>query len=265
MVLSSAKVIGLAVKLAIEELDQKILGTDVKVGQAVLALCRGYVLVEDLEVMNPTEGAPEGGWASEHLIKVGRLVLNVNVWALLKSLGKRFEISVVALQDVDVVYEKGWGVDSNVAVLIAHLTKHDENTEKPPEKPKPEPEKKKPEPAKPKDDKEKEGGGTEILLRTLDISNVGARIVSTGMGTVFSAPLGDIHYDDFAERMKQSGDKMVVGDIVAEILKTLCKAVLQNTQIMGHLAGAAAKNVAHAVGEGVSGFFHRLSGRGSVE
>merc|ERR1711862_663601 len=53
MVLSSAKVIGLAVKLVIESVDQKVLGTDITVGVSRLSICRGFVNIANLVVQNP--------------------------------------------------------------------------------------------------------------------------------------------------------------------------------------------------------------------
>merc|ERR1712224_834030 len=53
MVLSSAKVIGLAVKLAVESVDRKLLGVDVDIGAARLAICRGFVNLADVVVHNP--------------------------------------------------------------------------------------------------------------------------------------------------------------------------------------------------------------------
>merc|ERR1719386_610607 len=73
--LSSAKVIGLLIKWAIEEVDEALLGVQITVGKAALSLFRGYVFLQDLVVENPAGK----GFASPCLLKIGKVVVKVNI------------------------------------------------------------------------------------------------------------------------------------------------------------------------------------------
>merc|ERR1719319_722876 len=55
MMFSSAKVIGMAVKMAIESCDRIFLGVDITIKHAALGVCKGYVCIKDLVVHQPDE------------------------------------------------------------------------------------------------------------------------------------------------------------------------------------------------------------------
>merc|ERR1719453_733177 len=114
MVLSSAKVIGLAVKMAIEAADKAVLGVDVDVGAARLDLCRGFVNLADVVVHNPE------GYVTPYLMSVGKIVLKLNIMGLVKSLGKLIEVQAIILNKVDIIFEKS-SSSSNVQDLVKHL------------------------------------------------------------------------------------------------------------------------------------------------
>mmetsp|Transcript_132690 Transcript_132690/g.296803 ORF Transcript_132690/g.296803 Transcript_132690/m.296803 type:complete len:952 (+) Transcript_132690:123-2978(+) len=119
MILSSAKVVGLAVKLGIESVDTLFLGVDITVDKAVLGLLYGYVKVGNLVVHNPSS---HGSWTSQYLVKVDQMVVKVNVWRAIRSLGKQFEITTLKLQGVQVCYDlPGLGKHSNVQYVLDHL------------------------------------------------------------------------------------------------------------------------------------------------
>merc|ERR1719298_206404 len=55
ILLSSGKVVGTAVKIAIESCDKVLLGVDIEIEQVALSLCRGYVKIRKLKVLQPDE------------------------------------------------------------------------------------------------------------------------------------------------------------------------------------------------------------------
>merc|ERR1719281_1858712 len=114
-------------RLAIESLDKAILGVDINIKSVALNICRGYVNISDLIVQNPEDQ----GFTSEYMMKIGHVCLNISLWRIITSLGKRFEIWAVILEDVDIVYEKGGWTSSNVNWVIENLTKGSEPEEAP--------------------------------------------------------------------------------------------------------------------------------------
>ena len=143
LTLSSAKLVGTVVKLAIESVDRPLLGVDITVGKAVLGLCRGYINIGNLVVHNPEEQP----WTSKYLVKIDRVLIKVNVGRAISSFGKEIEISAIGLEGVDVCFDlPGIGQKSNAQYVldhIQHLTGEDvpkaEEKEKPKEAPKEKP------------------------------------------------------------------------------------------------------------------------------
>jgi len=239
--LSSAKVVGLAVKLAIETADKTLLGVDVTVQQAAVSLCRGYVNVTGVVVENP----PDHGFTSPYLMKIDRVVVKLSIMPLIWSKGKKFEISMLVLEGVDLQFEKtSLGSTSNVSTLIEFLqpAKPAVDAQAKPER-------------KPSDvaEKPKEGTATEVLLRLLRIKNVHAEVVSPKFGTLVEVDLADIEHEDFSEYI--GGGKGVVANVVImELLKTILKSVLANTDVMANLLSGAAGAVADKLTSFASSF-----------
>merc|ERR1712190_422551 len=53
LLFSSAKVIGMAVKFAVESCDQALLGVDITIKSAALSLFKGYVSINQLKIHQP--------------------------------------------------------------------------------------------------------------------------------------------------------------------------------------------------------------------
>merc|ERR1719316_904399 len=251
MVLSSAKVIGLAVKLAIESVDRIILGVDVEIGAARLSICRGFVNLADVVVQNPE------GYKTPYLLSVGKVVVKLCMSKLLWSLGKVVEIEALILSNVDIIFEKS-SSSSNVQDLLKHLEgDKKEMTEEEMKggsgKPKPSVQVKgwrhlegdKPEETDHKEvvESEKPKPSVEVILHRIDILEVGAKVASTYLeGRGIRVALGNIEYNDFQE---QCGGKVEVSVVVKIIVETLMKSVLANTGIVGE----AVKQAAHVAEE----------------
>merc|ERR1719161_2581087 len=115
MVLSSAKVIGLTVKMVIESSAvRSLLGVDVQVAVARLSICRGFVNLADVVVFNPE------GYKTPYLLSVGKVVVKLDVMKLVRSLGKHIEIEALILSNVDIIFEKS-SSSSNVQDIVKHL------------------------------------------------------------------------------------------------------------------------------------------------
>lgn len=230
MALSSAKVIGLAVKLAIESADRMLLGVDVNIGAARLSICRGFVNLADIVVQNPK------GYKTPYLLSVGKIVVKLNVMKLVSSLGKLVEIEALILSDVDIIFEKSIS-SSNVQDVLKHLegdTTETQETEKKVEEPGPEPV---PQP-------EPDTNQLQVVLHRVDILEVGAKVAATFFGgSGVRVALGNIEYEDF---QGQCDGQVQVSEVMKIILETLMKTVLANSSVVGESIAKAAQKVAKA-------------------
>jgi len=238
MVLSSAKVIGLAVKLAIESVDRILLGVDVEIGAARLSICQGFVNLANVVVQNPD------GYKTPYLLSVGKVVVKLAMCKLLCSLGKVVEIEALILSNVDIIFEKS-SSSSNVQDLLKHLEGDkkeanggtvevkgwskeegkEEQVHEAAEKPQP------------------KSSGPEVILHRIDILEVGAKVASTYLeGRGLRVALGNIEFNDFQE---QCGGQVEVSVVIKIIVETLMKTVLANTGVVGE----AVKQAAHLAEE----------------
>eukprot|EP00747_Dinoflagellata_sp_TGD_P110606 gnl/TRDRNA2_/TRDRNA2_171003_c0_seq1.p1 gnl/TRDRNA2_/TRDRNA2_171003_c0~~gnl/TRDRNA2_/TRDRNA2_171003_c0_seq1.p1 ORF type:complete len:348 (+),score=43.35 gnl/TRDRNA2_/TRDRNA2_171003_c0_seq1:47-1045(+) len=275
LLLSSAKVVGLAVKLAIESVDRKFLGVDITVGKAMLGICRGYVNIANLIVHNPDTKE----WASKYLIRVDQLLVKVNMLRMIQTMGKEFEIQSVALRGIDVQYDKPAGQDSNVQEVlefIKHLQEQKQRwqrvlsttdqtldatsqasvtedgqggkmqvlgwSELGNESNKAEPEQL-PIPA----GKMQEGdAGSEVIVHSVLISGLGASALFRGHEV--RVDIGDMDIPDFQQhvmdRIKSGRQKLLVVDVVSILVRTILKTVLSNGSILSQGVAAAGQALA---------------------
>eukprot|EP00416_Gambierdiscus_australes_P017213 CAMPEP_0171070928 /NCGR_PEP_ID=MMETSP0766_2-20121228/10037_1 /TAXON_ID=439317 /ORGANISM="Gambierdiscus australes, Strain CAWD 149" /LENGTH=349 /DNA_ID=CAMNT_0011527449 /DNA_START=59 /DNA_END=1106 /DNA_ORIENTATION=- len=238
--LSSAKVVGLIVKLAIESVDTMLLNAEVTVDTAVLSLYRGVVVVKGLVVGNPLGGT----FKSRHLFKVELAAVRINLWRLVLSFASDIEIKELVLNGVDMNYELGsQGSSSNVASLLEFLDKQDEPPPPPPKEsrslleslkrtignlfvrgerqPKPPP----PPPAPPPP------AALGLVLQRILIKKVYARVLHPSLGTLAGVDLGEMDIPDFSRL--STGRR--VGDILVFILKTVLRTAMSNADIVKHL------------------------------
>lgn len=233
MVLSSGKVIGLAVKLAVESADRSLLGVDVDVGTAKISLCRGCVNLANVIVHNPE------GYKTPYLLSVGRIVVDLDMWKLIKSFGKQIVIEALILQEVDVIFEKNFS-SSNVQDLLKHL----QGDEKEPTKEVKELEQKKNETETESTKVSKDDAPAlqaEVILHLIDIKEIGAKVASTYLGGKgLRVALGNIQYEDFQEK---SGGTVKVSEVMRVILETLMKTVLANSGVVGESLTKAGETI----------------------
>jgi len=132
LLFSSAKVIGMAVKMAIEAADETFLGVNIEIQNAALNLCRGYVKVEKMKVCQPefetiwkrdekgvvtgTKVEPEVklNWKEDYIFKVKTLLVKVNLWRLITSLGKEFELENLTLTGITTLCRLATHIDRSL-------------------------------------------------------------------------------------------------------------------------------------------------------
>jgi len=226
LVFSSAKAVGLAIKLGIESADQLIIGTDIEVGKAALSLARGYVEVNGLRVINPESdvmllAGERLHWRSDCLLKVERLILDINVWKLIKTAGREFEIEAIVLHGVHAYVEKPTVKGtSNLGLILDFLNKQQGAAAAPSAGAKCE---EHPTAGSPS------AAAPQLEVRTVSIKDVGATALPPrGFGSGVSVQLADIGFDDLTKRLEGSRGA-VAGDAVAIILQTILSTVQANT------------------------------------
>jgi len=237
LILSSAKVVGLAVKLGIESVDRIFIGVDITVDQAALSICEGYVNVWGLVIDNPDDRT----WQSDCLAKIDRIVVKIDMWELVRSFGKNFVVTALEIEGVEVNYEKGPGDGmANVTWISEFMTgKQSEKaggSEVVPSKPS---QSGKPEPAN-------TTPRTKVTVHRLVIEDIAAEVILPSVGTVARVDLGNLEFEDFNEHCGGQ-TQLVAGDVVQLVLTTLVKTLLCNTDIMRHLAGKAITKAADSV------------------
>jgi hypothetical protein len=101
---------------AIEVLDEVVLGVDVELADLKISVWRGRVEVTQLVVDNPE------GYNTDYLLDAQTIIVDVNMKTLLCTLGRHLVVEEIALQGVDIIYDKGL-FTSHVADVLDHLNR----------------------------------------------------------------------------------------------------------------------------------------------
>jgi len=224
LLLSSAKVVGLGVKFAIESLDDSVLGTQIQVKAAALSVLEGYVDVQGLSINNPPvfeDGVKiPDPWSSDCLASTDKLTLKINVWRLISTLGKEIEITAIVLRGFQFNYDK-WSLmrSSNVDMILAHMQDAGIDTEAPP-------------PDMPDDE----------LIEVLKVNIT--KIAASGYlkGVPLEAKIADIDYENFSK--ETGGTAGSVGAIFQILLKSILLSIVAN---FANVGGGLISGVAHGV------------------
>lgn len=143
LLFSSAKVVGMAIKLGIESTDKYLLGVDIKIDRAALSVCKAYVHIKNLVVKQPEEeitwerdadGKMVGTkamppkklqWRNDYILKINTVLVKINLWRLIKTFGKEFELENLSFTGLHANVEKpSTNVkqsDSNVEYIVNHI------------------------------------------------------------------------------------------------------------------------------------------------
>jgi len=210
-----------------EEIGTKTLGVAVTIGQLDIFAWNTKVVIDDLEIANPP------GYKSPHLLKTGRVMVDVHAGKALKSRGSEIVLEDTEVTCLDVVYEKkiaegkkvwnpmDWGDDlttSNVQEIMDKVQADSEKKETP-------------------EEEEKEKKETKVYLQKVNITGVEAK------ARIFGSPpgmlaLADIQKDDFSGEMGE----MTIPKVIEILIKTILKSVLANVMtLMNKLGGKQPK------------------------
>lgn len=246
-ILSSAKVIGLAVKFALESVDEMFLGINLTVEKVAVDVRHGYVNLAGLVALNP-EGQ---GFNTDYLLRIGTLRLKINMGRLVQSFGKSFEITELVVEGVALNFERG-SAGSNVGHVVAFLEsgEADDATRPTPKEAVALKDSSNPrndgsssgstgkEHEQAKDPSERAGdeqaSGTEVVLKRLKVSDISATIIVQKIGTLARVALGDV---DVMGLELDGANRKTVSFIVGFVMKTILKSAASSAAIMAVLVG----------------------------
>jgi len=204
--LTSAKVAGLFVKLAIESMDTVFLNTDIYVQHAVFSIWRGMIVIQGLTVNNPYNH----NFESKFLMKADMILVKISICKFICSFGKMVELPEIVATGVDINFEQGAdGGPSNVHAFMEHL-------EVPMEAP-------------------KEKGTKRVHIGKVLVQDTHAQIIRPGGIILARIDLGTIQED----LTGQSTARAVQG-VMRIVMRSLFATVRGNAQIARHLVSEKA-------------------------
>jgi len=325
LLLSSAKVIGMAIKIAIESADRAFLGVDVTIEKCALNFFKGYVQINKLKVHQPTdeiiykknekgklEGTPtlvlddrgirvakKNEWKYDYIARVHVVLIKINLWRLLRTRGKEFELENLSLTGLYLNVEKPntdmKEENTNVEYITHYLSTF--GGVPPPEEDKTpgsetQDDAKKPQPtkqeaanktdeatktdeAKTKDDEGKEKSSTKIILHKIALGDIGVAVTVKNvklLGEIsFQPSMGKIVFDDIQRDVFSGRDDLTPGQTVACVVRAIAGKIFNQVahEIPHKIMEAAKEAVTHsAAGQVVAGLgstfasgWHRLTGQ----
>lgn len=237
---SFGEVIGLAIKLGIESIDRVVLGADVSIRRVALSPCQGLFRVIGLKVMQPEHPVPGRNWNCAHAVEAKEVVININIWRLIKSGGRNFEVTRLSLDGIQINVEKySLCGTSNINLLLRHITStvdtladkvstsrnnsapdHDHAV------------------------KAVRGSGDAVglAMRKVSVTGIGADFFIGPASVDLRLCLAPIDYADFTKDVGQ----LPLADVVHLLLGTILRTVAANATILKAVAadGAILKTVA---------------------
>jgi len=188
--IKGGRFMGGAVKSLLKHFDHAALGVKFVLGETRVDAYHGKISIDGLTIQNPE------GYSSEYLLYAAKLLVDLDMKTLIKSMGKTLEIEQVLLEDVDVIYEKSWST-SNADEISKRL--NNSRAAKTP---------------KVKADK--------VIVHKVLLSNIGAKACTTLGSAGPRLALGDISYEDLDAEL---GAQTVV-DAVGLVMETLVKSLV---------------------------------------
>ncbi|CAE7413838.1 unnamed protein product, partial [Symbiodinium microadriaticum] len=189
--------LGGLVESFVEKFDQSFLGVETDFGAVKVIVHEGVIEVHDLTIYNPP------GYWSDYFLHIGRTLVDIDMATYIASFGKHVVIEKVHLQDVDVIWERGFFA-SNLLDLQNLGTDEGAGGS-----------------SRGADGEEDSGTTT---LRNVEVEDVTLKFASyllAGCGPRAMAP--DIHYDNFEEAMEASA---TTSSLIPLLILTLVESVL---------------------------------------
>jgi len=256
-VLSSAKVIGLAVKCALQSVPKSHIGTQITVENAILSL-HGYVNIKNLVVSNPL--ITKDKWSSPFLLKAGQCCLDIDLWRLIRTFGKEFEITELTLHDIEFCFEKhGYSKGSNVHEVIDHMEAHKAQVARTNKERAAASKKDASKVVGQGDHKPEQNASTHhVTLHKLSVKDIQATVFSS-FGEIMTLQVGTVEHEDFQKEAAGHDTQMLSEDLVKILLKTLCKTMIGNSEIIGKAITGLAKQQASRLAVGCEPFGRLVS------
>eukprot|EP00927_Polykrikos_kofoidii_P036649 TRINITY_DN30935_c0_g1_i1.p1 TRINITY_DN30935_c0_g1~~TRINITY_DN30935_c0_g1_i1.p1 ORF type:complete len:883 (-),score=115.14 TRINITY_DN30935_c0_g1_i1:25-2673(-) len=200
IVLSFPQVVGLAAKLAIEEVEETFLGTSIEIAKAKLNIFEGSVNIGGVKVHNPQPIAENKPWRCDHLLTFDRVVLKLDMWKLISSFGHTFEITDVSLKGTEVHYERQTTKEnSNICCVVAH-TPVTQDLYRP-----------------------------KVVLHKVSVQSARSLIIPRAfMGPTLATKVENIEFDDLNKSLQEKKLR-TVASMVTTILKTILLRVRETT------------------------------------
>ncbi|CAE7634773.1 unnamed protein product [Symbiodinium sp. CCMP2592] len=190
--------LGGLVESFVEKFDQSFLGVETDFGAVKVIVHEGVIEVHDLTIYNPP------GYWSDYFLHIGRTLVDIDMATYIASFGKHVVIEKVQLQDVDVIWERGFFASN---LLDLQNLSSDQGTGA----------------SSPAADGAEDSGVT-TTLRNVEVEDITLKFASyllAGCGPRAMAP--DIHYDNFEEAMEASA---TTSSLIPMLILTLVESVL---------------------------------------
>jgi hypothetical protein len=284
LLFSSAKVVGLAIKFAIESADKALLGVEIEIKKVALNAFKGYVHIQRLVVQQPkmemiyekdekgklvgkeTGKVLECGegkdWENDYIAKVGLVLVKINLWRLATTMGKEFELENLSISGIHFNFEKPSSdlkvKDSNVEYITNHLDAlglipPPEDPAAAKEEPKPKEEPKTPEP-----EKKEEAPAMDtplVILHKIELGDIGAHVTVKKVKVIgkfsFNATIGKIQFDDIQRDIFGGREDLSGGETVACIIKAIAAKIAKS--VFQELPSQMATRVKQAAMNSVAG------------
>ncbi|CAJ1422306.1 unnamed protein product [Effrenium voratum] len=112
---AEGNMLGRLVEAAIEHFDQQLFGLAVNFGAVKVSAAEGSVTIHDLVIENPP------GYWSDCFLRVGYVLVDIDLAAFISSLGKHVVIERLELQDVEVFWERAFLESTNLQKILSLL------------------------------------------------------------------------------------------------------------------------------------------------
>mmetsp|Transcript_27515 Transcript_27515/g.42870 ORF Transcript_27515/g.42870 Transcript_27515/m.42870 type:complete len:949 (+) Transcript_27515:74-2920(+) len=254
LLFSSAKVIGMAFKFAIEAVDSTFLGVDIEVKDVALNLFKGYVKIVDFVVKQPEDvviykrdeatgklsqektGA-KCDWVDDYLAKVHLLLVKVDLWTIITSMGKEFHLQNFSFTGLHVNFEKpsfSPDPDSNVEYITQFMEFKNllppkeapkaKNDEEEPEKEEPKKEEPKKEEPQKEGDKKKQGDLPKIIINKISLGDFAVKVTLKKKYS-FEPKIPEITFDDIQRDVFGGRTDLTPAESVACIVKAVALGI----------------------------------------
>jgi len=251
LLFSSAKVVGMAIKMAIESCGELFVGVHIGVDKVALNLFKGYVNVSKVKIYQPemeiiykkqkdgtltvTPTGKKLEWKANYVAKVGLVLIKINLWRLFKTLGKEFHLENLSITGVHIHIEKPntdmKATNSNIEYIINYL---DSIGLIPPEDA---------EPVKPI---ELDLDIPRLIINKISLGDIGAGVCIRGVPVVgqiyFHPTIGKIEFPDVQRDIFHGREDLKPGEVIACIISAISRSVFNGVvKEMPKQIGNAAK------------------------